>query len=64
MPGGKRHEVIIPAGISSGVGSNGAKSTGLGVVGSTVVDLDVSPKFKGHGAVVRFRATSDNGGGR
>ena len=58
---GKGHKEVVPAGIARGVRGNGTEGAGFGVVGSTVVHLDVSTKFEGHGAVVGLWEPSDNG---
>ena len=52
MTGGKRHEIVIPTGVTGGIGGNGTKGTRFGVIGCTVVNLDIGPKFKGHCTVV------------
>ena len=64
MAGGKGHEVVVLAGIASGMGCYGAEGARFGIIRCTVIDLYIGAKFQGHSAVVGFGCPDNDGSGR
>lgn len=60
----KGHEEVIAAAVTGGVCGDGTHGTGLGIVGSAIIHLDVGTEFKFHSRKIRFWGAKNDTCGR